>query len=179
MTNTFDLAYQQLLADVLENGTDCSSRGLHYRQLFGTTLKHDLRQGFPLTTLRKMAFAPIRDYFLWAISGSHNVNDAGSSRKHWAYLADTDGNISTTYGRMWRHWPVNAPKNMNPSEIYRAADFDQLADVIEQLSHNATSRAIVLQTYNPAVVNQKCKPCHVNMVFSSDGEHLDLLVTKR
>ena len=161
--NNFDLQYQALLTDVLQNGTPCSSRGLYYSQKFGQVTTIDLREGFPLTTLRKMPWATIIDESLFDISGSSQLADMGRAAKWWEYLADESGNIDYTYGNSWRHtWG------------------DQLNWVIDELSYNATSRAIVLQTYDPAKRGKvKCSPCHTQLIFSSDGKHLDMMVTGR
>ncbi len=159
--NNFDTQYQALLQEVLTNGTDCSSRGLSYRQLFGQVTRIDLREGFPLSTLRAMPWKAIVDETLFDLSGSSQLEDMGRAKKWWSYLADESGHIEYTYGDSWRY-----------------AWGDQLNRVIEQLSYNATSRAIILQTYNPGKQSQ-CQPCHTQLIFSSDGQYLDLMVVGR
>lgn len=159
--NNFDLQYQALLRDVLINGTNCSSRSLQYRQRFGQVTQIDLRDGFPLSTLRAMPWKAIVDETLFDLSGSSQLEDMGRAKKWWSYLADESGHIEYTYGNSWRH-----------------AWGDQFSRVVEQLSYNATSRQIVLQTYQPGKT-VLCPPCHTQIIFSSDGINLDMMVVGR
>lgn len=87
--NLLDLQYQQILRDVLEAGVKKSDRtGTGTYSMFGTMLRHDMREGFPLLTTKKMFHRAIVHELLWMISGSSNVK----------YLVDNDVHI-------WDEWP--------------------------------------------------------------------------
>jgi thymidylate synthase len=74
---------------------------------------------------------------------------------------------------------MTAPEESMTWENFRTSSFDQLKWIWEQLRTNPTNRQLVLQTFNPGYQDLHCPPCHPNLVFSSDGEFLDLLVTAR
>lgn len=87
--NLLDLQYQQILRDVLDAGVKKSDRtGTGTYSMFGTMLRHDMREGFPLLTTKKMFHRAIVHELLWMISGSSNVK----------YLVDNDVHI-------WDEWP--------------------------------------------------------------------------
>ena len=49
--------YLQLMADIIKDGRSKPSRGIHgLKSLFGTQVRFDMRQGFPLLTTKKMPF---------------------------------------------------------------------------------------------------------------------------
>lgn len=162
--NQFDIDYQNLLKQVLNEGTSCSSRNLNYLQLFGATLRHDMREGFPQTTLRRLGFGPIQDECLAYLAGSENINEFGRARRFWEYLADENNHLPHSYGKSWRDFD----------------GVDQLQFVLDGLCYDATSRHYVVQTFHPAKrLDSKCPPCTNSMVWSSDGTYLDLLVSWR
>jgi len=87
--NLLDKQYQQLLADIVEGGAKKGDRtGTGTFSVFGATIRHDMRDGFPLLTTKKMYSRAIVRELLWMISGSSNVK----------YLADNDVHI-------WDEWP--------------------------------------------------------------------------
>jgi thymidylate synthase len=54
--NKLDLDYQNLLKDILENGTKKETRNGGTISIFGYTIRHKMSDGFPLLTTKKMAF---------------------------------------------------------------------------------------------------------------------------
>ena len=152
---------------------------LRYKQMFGQTIKIDLRDGFPALTLRKMPVANLFREFMWDVNGNYEVSNLGPAKHFWDFLADSEGRLAGSYGRSWRSWPMVAPEESMQWENFRTEPFDQLRWIWEQLRTNPTNRQLVLQTFNPAYQNLHCPPCHPNLTFSSDGTYLDLMVNAR
>lgn len=176
----FDFQYIKIAREILDEGTEVVGRNnLRYKQVFGQTIKIDLRDGFPAMTLRKMPVRNLFREFMWDISGDYRVSNLGPAKHFWDFLADSEGRLAGSYGRSWRSWPKVCPEESMEWENFRKEPFDQLKWIWEQLRTNPTNRQLVLQTVNPAYESLHCPGCHPCLVFSSDGQFLDLLVTAR
>ena len=72
--NPLDQQYQSLLQDILDNGTVKNDRtGTGTTSLFGKSIRHHMRDGFPLLTTKKMYVRGIVAELLWFINGSTNI----------------------------------------------------------------------------------------------------------
>ncbi len=180
MTLSFDYQYIKIAKEILSEGTEIVGRNnLRYKQMFGQTIKVDLREGFPALTIRKMPVRNLFREFMWDVNGDYKVSALGPAKHFWDFLADTEGRLAGSYGRSWRSWPQVCPEQDMQWENFRNEPFDQLKWIWEQLKINPTNRQLVLQTFNPAYDSLHCPPCHPNLTFSSDGAYLDILVTAR
>ena len=81
--NKLDLDYQNLLKDILENGTKKRTRNGEVISLFGKQIRHKMSEGFPLLTSKKMYFKGILVELLWFLKGDTNIK----------YLLDNDCHI--------------------------------------------------------------------------------------
>jgi thymidylate synthase len=96
--NNLDKQYQTLLQTILDYGIVKSDRtGTGTKSIFGYTIRHNMKEGFPLITTKKMPFRLIVTELLWFLRGDTNIK----------YLVDNDCHI----------WDGDAFKNfMNKSE---------------------------------------------------------------
>jgi thymidylate synthase len=184
MYKRFDQQYRDICNEILENGVTVKGRNnLVYTQIFGQTIRVDLRMEFPALTLRKLPIKNLYREFVWDINGESDVNLLGKAKHFWNFLAHDDGYLPASYGSSWRRWPVNLEQTKEEiaHEVFRFLPFDQLEWIHSELKYNPTNRQLVLTTLNPAYkrTEMKCPPCHPSVIFSSDGEYLDLLVTSR
>jgi thymidylate synthase len=81
--NKLDLDYQNLLKDILENGTKKEARNGGTISVFGRQIRHKMSDGFPLLTTKKMAWKTMVTELLWFLKGDTNIK----------YLVDNDTNI--------------------------------------------------------------------------------------
>ena len=82
--NKLDEAYTDLLQDILDNGITKSDRtGTGTLSLFGIQFRHNMSDGFPLLTTKKMAWKSIVTELLWFLRGDTNIK----------YLVDNDCHI--------------------------------------------------------------------------------------
>lgn len=72
--NTIDKKYQDLLQDILDNGVEKSDRtGTGTISVFGRQIRHNMKQGFPLLTTKKMAWNVMVVELLWFLRGDTNI----------------------------------------------------------------------------------------------------------
>jgi len=82
--NNLDKQYQRLLQDILEYGVDKKDRtGTGTKSIFGYTIRHNMAEGFPLLTTKKVAFKTMVTELLWFLRGDTNIK----------YLVDNGCNI--------------------------------------------------------------------------------------
>ncbi len=131
--------YLELLQDILDSGVDKGDRtGTGTRSVFGRQLRHDLSDGFPLLTTKKLHFRSIANELLWFLSGDTNIawlREQGVSI--WNEWATDAGELGPIYGRQWTAWPTRDGGSIN-----------QIDYVIDCLRHNPDSRRILFHGWN-------------------------------
>jgi thymidylate synthase len=72
--NSLDKQYINLLQDILDNGYTKSDRtGTGTLSVFGRQIRHNMSEGFPLLTTKKMAWKQIVTELLWFLRGDTNI----------------------------------------------------------------------------------------------------------
>jgi thymidylate synthase len=72
--NKLDKQYTNLLQDILDNGVKKEDRtGTGTISLFGRQIRHDMKDGFPLLTTKKMPFKIVVTELLWFLRGDTNI----------------------------------------------------------------------------------------------------------
>lgn len=95
--NKLDKQYTDLLQDILNNGVTKEDRtGTGTISVFGRQIRHDMKDGFPLLTTKKMPFKSIVTELLWFLKGNTNIK----------YLVDNgchiwDGDAYKNYEKEW------------------------------------------------------------------------------
>jgi len=68
--NTLDEQYKELCNHILENGVDKGDRtGVGTLSTFGYMFRHDMSEGYPLLTSKKMAFKTMVTELKWFLKG--------------------------------------------------------------------------------------------------------------
>jgi thymidylate synthase len=83
MINKIDKQYIDLLQDILDNGVEKDTRNGKTLSVFGRQIRHNMSEGFPLITTKKMPFRLIATELLWFLRGDTNIK----------YLVDNDCHI--------------------------------------------------------------------------------------
>ena len=82
--NNLDKQYTDLLQTILDYGVEKKDRtGTGTKSIFGYTIRHNMKDGFPLLTTKKMFFKGIVTELLWFLRGDTNIK----------YLVDNDCHI--------------------------------------------------------------------------------------
>ena len=72
--NNIDKQYQQLLQDILDYGVEKKDRtGTGTKSIFGYTIRHNMKEGFPLLTTKKMAWKTLVIELMWFLRGDTNI----------------------------------------------------------------------------------------------------------
>jgi len=72
--NSIDKQYQDLLLHILRNGVEKKDRtGTGTKSIFGYQIRHNMREGFPLLTTKKMAWKTMVTELLWFLRGDTNI----------------------------------------------------------------------------------------------------------
>ena len=107
--NKLDKAYTDLLQDILDNGVTKQDRtGTGTISVFGRQIRHDMKDGFPLLTTKKMPFKTIVTELLWFLRGDTNIKFLVDNNCHiwdgdcyknyifnseWTPVSTSNGNI--------------------------------------------------------------------------------------
>jgi thymidylate synthase len=150
-------AYLTLLQHVLDTGVDRGDRtGTGTRSVFGYQMRYNLADGFPVLTTKKLHLKSIIYELLWFLAGDTNIKylkNHGVSI--WDDWADEKGELGPVYGYQWRSWP-------SPD----GGSIDQIANLVEQIKKNPSSRRLIVSAWNPAQVDQMAlPPCHCLFQF--------------
>lgn len=131
--------YLELLNDVLTNGRLSPNRtGRKAIRLFGTRMRFNLKEGFPLLTTKEVSFHNIKEELLWFLSGSTNVNDLKEKGVNiWNEWATENGNLGPIYGHQWRRWDIDS--------VFVT---DQINELIFNLKENPFSRRHIISAWN-------------------------------
>ena len=74
MSNTLDKQYTDLLQTILDYGVEKKDRtGTGTKSIFGYTIRHNMKHGFPLLTTKKIPFKTMVTELLWFLRGDTNI----------------------------------------------------------------------------------------------------------
>ena len=166
------------MRDILENGVWDTNAEVRPRWADGTpahTVKkfcivnrYDLREEFPILTMRRTAFKSCVDEILWIWQKkSNNIRDLHSHI--WDSWADESGSIGKAYGYQ-----------LAKKSVYKEGEFDQVDRVLFDLKHNPASRRILTNMYNFEDLHEMhLYPCAYSMTFNVSGNVLNGILHQR
>ena len=184
MGTSMEQQYLNLLRDILANGVKKGDRtGTGTISVFGRMYRHDLSQGFPLLTTKRLHVKSIIHELLWFLQGGTNtayLRENGVSI--WDEWATETGDLGPIYGAQWRAW--SGPDG---------EAIDQVAAVIEGIRRNPNSRRHIINAWNVAALPDETKgpqqnvvegrmalaPCHVMYQFWVADGKLSCMMTQR
>jgi thymidylate synthase len=163
--------YKTLLQHVLDHGVRKPTRAVlestgekvHARSVFGYQCRHDLTEGFPAVTIKKLAWKAMTHELLWFLRGETNVRSLQGAGVHiWDQWADEQGEVGPVYGKQWRRW-----------EPPGGGEIDQIQQVAQGIAAVAADptasvgRRLIVSAWNPAdVPRMRLPPCHAFFQFS-------------
>jgi len=149
--NNLDKQYKELLETILYYGVDKKDRtGTGTKSIFGYTIRHNMKDGFPILTTKKVAFNTMVTELKWFLQGRTDIEYL---RKNNCKIWDgdynksgrTDGSLGPIYGKQWRDW----------------SGIDQMETLIENLKTNPDSRRLMVNAWNVSELSDMVlPPCH-------------------
>jgi thymidylate synthase len=131
--------YLELLDNILNQGVQKGDRtGTGTVSVFARQFRHNLADGFPLLTTKKLHFKSIANELIWFLKGDTNtawLKQNGVSI--WNEWADERGDLGPLYGQQWTAWPTKTGGSIN-----------QIDYVIKCLKENPNSRRILFHGWN-------------------------------
>ena len=187
--NKLDLDYQNLLKDILENGVKKETRNGGTISVFGRQIRHNMKDGFPVLTTKKMAFKTMVTELLWFLRGDTNIKFlvdngcniwTGDAFKNFMNTSEGDPdliwnqeqfiNMIKTDDEFARKWGELGPVYGRQWRSWSAGvledkhgfgNIDQIANLINDLKTNPDSRRMLVSAWNPAdLPHQVLPPCH-------------------
>lgn len=184
--------YLDLCKHILEHGIYKEDRtGVGVISTFGYQMRFDLAKGFPLLTTKRVHLKAIIHELLWFIKGDTNIKYLVDRDvkiwNEWPYqkyvhskdfqgetleefvlkikqdeeFAKLYGDLGPVYGHQWRKF-----------EGPNGAMIDQLDYVLREIKQNPSSRRLIVNSWNAALVDQMAlPPCHMMFQFYvNDGK---------
>lgn len=189
-------AYLNIVKNIIEKGVYKKDRtGVGTIGVTGERFQHDMSEGFPLLTTKKMAYKSIKvelEGFIKGITDKKWYQERGCNIwNEWCnptkvpYGHDTETqkkmseepDLGTVYGFQWRHW--NAPYTDEKTN-YSDKGIDQLEQMVQKLKKNPTDRRNLVSAWNPEQINQMAlPPCHLLYQVLVQDDKLDLIWYQR
>jgi len=173
--------YLDLLQDILDHGVAKGDRtGTGTLSVFGRQYRHDLADGFPLLTTKKLHLKSIVNELIWFLRGDTNtrwLKENGVSI--WDEWATESGDLGPIYGAQWTAWPTRDGGSVN-----------QIDYVVECLRNKPDSRRILFHGWNVEYLPDErlspqdnvragkmaLPPCHLLYQFYVAGGRLSTLL---
>jgi thymidylate synthase len=191
-----DIAYQQLLRRILNEGVTKENRtGVNALTIAGAMFEHDMSNGFPLLTTKKMRLNTIAtelEFFIKGLTDKKWLQDRGCMIwNEWAnpekapYGHDEQSkkrmfeerDLGPIYGFQWRHF--DAPYHGYDAD-YSGKGVDQLANVVKKLKEDPSDRRMIVSAWNPKQISQMAlPPCHYGFQVTVVDKKLNLLWNQR
>jgi len=187
--NELDMQYQDLLQYILDNGVEKKDRtGTGTLSVFGYQIRHNMKDGFPLLTTKKMAWKTMVTELLWFLRGDTNIKYLVDNNCHiWdgdAYKAyekqqtnyfipiysqeefinkiKTDNEFAKKWGELGKiygkQWRSWAINLIDPNTMELLPPIDQIANLISELKTNPDSRRLMVNAWNVGELDQMVLP---------------------
>jgi thymidylate synthase len=189
--NSLDKQYTDLLQTILEHGVDKKDRtGTGTKSIFGYTIRHNMKDGFPLLTTKRMPFKTIVTELLWFLQGNTNIKYLVDNNCHiWDgdafknYVNTYKGNFpmgmeefietiktNDKFAERWgnlgpiygKQWRGwNSIDNSDFDMRMNVYEVDQIRKLIADLTNNPDSRRMMVNAWNVGELDQMVlPPCH-------------------
>ena len=206
--SSIEKQYQGILRKLVLYGKEKGDRtGTGTLSYFGDQIRHNMADGFPLLTTKKMAVKTMMTELKWFLKGDTNIKYLVDNNCHiWngdaykAYrriptnqldertfvhriktqdwFAKEWGELGPIYGKQWRDWQ-SQKFNVAKGEGY-LLQIDQIHKLIVDIKNNPDSRRLMVSAWNVSEVEEVVlPPCHYGFqCYVSEGK-LSLMWNQR
>jgi thymidylate synthase len=189
--NNIDRQYKELLDHILHFGVDKADRtGTGTKSIFGWQIRHNMKDGFPLLTTKKMAWKTMVTELLWFLRGDTNIKflvdngchiwdgdayknylrahsecvDGLESKEEFINKIKTDDEFAKKWGELGLIYGAQWRKWGGLQDLTdddKPIYLDQIANLISELKTNPDSRRLMVSAWNVGELDQMVlPPCH-------------------
>lgn len=188
--------YHALVEKILKEGVAKEDRtGTGTISVPGAMFEHNMQEGFPLLTTKKVPFRLVAselEFFIkgitdkqWLLDCNNHIWDEWANPEKAPYGHDEaskkrmleERDLGPVYGFQWRHFGA---EYKNYDSDYTGKGIDQLAQLVEKLKANPSDRRMIVCSWNPTQLNQMAlPPCHYNYQVTETDRKLNLFWNQR
>lgn len=189
-------AYLDIVRRVMNTGRIKHNRtGIDASTVPGAMFEHDMAEGFPLLTTKKVVFRLVAselEFFIkgitdkeWLRERNNHIWDDWCSPEKVAYGHDTETRqrmaaereLGPIYGWQWRHFGAEYTSYDLPS---LGAGVDQLQNAVDKLKSDPDDRRMIVSAWNPLdFEGMALPPCHYCFQVTVIDGYLNLLWNQR
>lgn len=197
--------YLGIVEQILTNGIKKENRtGIDTYAISGTMFQHNMSDGFPLLTTKKVPYKNIfseLEFFIkgitdkkWLQSRNNHIWDEWCTPTKVPYGHDEEtqkrmseeNDLGPVYGFQWRHFGadyigIEGTPDIDGNIIsYKNKGIDQLKNIVDKLKNNPTDRRMIVSAWNPKALSQQAlPPCHYGFQVTVIGNKLNLSWNQR
>lgn len=189
-------AYLDIVRRILETGEIKHNRtGVDAATVPGAMFEHDMSEGFPLLTTKKVLLRLVAselEFFIrgitdkkWMQERNNHIWDDWCSPDKVAYGHDdetlkamaAERELGPIYGWQWRNFGANYTAH---DQAPAGNGIDQLQNVINKLKTDPNDRRMIVSAWNPVDFHRMAlPPCHYSFQVTVIGGKLNLLWNQR
>ena len=189
-------AYLDIVQKILDCGSLKTNRtGISALAIAGAMFEHDMAEGFPLLTTKKVPFRLVTselEFFIrgitdknWLRGHNNHIWDEWCSPQAVPYCNDehtkakmmNERDLGPIYGWQWRNFGARYTAYDIPPE---GQSFDQLLQVIQTLKTDPDNRRMIVSAWNPLDLSRMAlPPCHYAFQVTVINGTLNLLWNQR
>tara|TARA_R110001606_G_scaffold327063_1_gene473863 strand:+ start:302 stop:1210 length:909 start_codon:yes stop_codon:yes gene_type:complete len=206
--NSLDIKYQKILQDILLEGKEKGDRtGTGTISVFGKQIRHDMSEGFPLLTTKKMAVKTMMTELKWFLKGDTNIkylvdnnchiwngdaykayckahpseyHDDMFTQKEFIQHIKEDESFASSWGKLGPIYGKQWRYWFGYDSNVNPYSVDQIADLIKNIKGNPDSRRLMVSAWNVGELDKMAlPPCHYGFqCYVNDGK-LSLMWNQR
>ena len=170
MQTNIENEYKGLISEILNRGLSKADRtGTGTKSVFGRTIRHDMSDGFPILTGKRISFNAARTELLWILNGRTDLkyledNGVKYWRPDYERSGRTDETLGPVYGKQWRDFN----------------GVDQLKNLVYSINTNPDSRRLMVSAWAPHELDEMAlPPCHYAFQVYINNGVMDLMWQQR
>lgn len=189
-------AYLDIVRKILEKGVIKKDRtGVGTIAIAGAMFEHNMEDGFPLLTTKKVPLRLIAselEFFIkgitdknWLIEKNNHIWDEWCSPDKVPYGNDEESKrkmkeereLGPIYGFQWRNFGA---KYQSFDQKPKGDSIDQLKNITNKLKTDPSDRRMIVMAWNPIDLKKMAlPPCHYGFQVTVIGDKLNLLWNQR
>lgn len=188
--------YLEIVEQILDKQVTKDNRtGIATYAIPGVKFEHDMSEGFPLLTTRKIFLKLVSselEFFIkgltdkkWLQDRNNHIWDEWCNPQKVPYGHDKETqrkmmeerDLGPIYGFQWRYFGA---KYKDYNQDYTGKGIDQLENIVNTLKTNSNDRRMIVTAWNPEQIPEMAlPPCHYGFQVTIIEDKLNLLWNQR